>query len=309
MKNPVYIDVDGTRTRYFESGGGSSVLLVHGGHFGAGSCCEDWELNFDQLASTFHVVAVDKLGMGFTDNPRTDSSYTVDAQVDHLYKFMQAMGMSDAHLIGHSRGGYAVTRLAIDHPEYVRSLTIVDSSSVINPFNPIYAKWRNEAASMPLHDAVRHLLRANSYGNTHITEERIAVGVAVSSLAKVRTATERMEGGLYESFKQDLLRRVEELKHEIGNGAIQVPTLLFWGFNDPSATMERCGVPALNLFLSAVDHCEMHIVNQAGHASFRERADEFNGAVRDFLNRCDLISSAHEGPYPQMQQLRKQQLK
>ena len=75
ISHPKFIDVEGIRTRYFERGSGETVVLVHGGAFGSttGACsADDWDLNFDGLAQWFRVFAIDKLGQGYTDNPRTD---------------------------------------------------------------------------------------------------------------------------------------------------------------------------------------------------------------------------------------------
>ena len=79
MTGEKYIDVDGIKTRYFDKGSGPVVVLFHGGHFGfhdAADCAEDWSLNFDGLSERFHVFAVDKIGQGFTDNPKRDEDYT-----------------------------------------------------------------------------------------------------------------------------------------------------------------------------------------------------------------------------------------
>jgi 2-hydroxy-6-oxonona-2,4-dienedioate hydrolase len=83
------------RTRYFESGSGPHLVLFHGGHFGshdAADCAEDWSLNLEGLAQWFHVIAVDKIGQGFTDNPKTDEDYTMAAVVQHAYNFLKTAG-------------------------------------------------------------------------------------------------------------------------------------------------------------------------------------------------------------------------
>ena len=127
-----FVDVEGVRTRYFERGSGETVVLVHGGAFGSttGACsADDWDLNFDGLAKWFRVFAIDKLGQGYTDNPRTDDDYTMHAAVQHAYATLRALGIEGAHLVGHSRGGYLVCRLTVEHPELVKSCTIVDSNT------------------------------------------------------------------------------------------------------------------------------------------------------------------------------------
>ena len=136
MEDPKYLDVKGIRTRYFEAGKGEPLVLVHGGGFGAHNSAEDWELNFDTFARSYHIFAYDKIGMGFSDNPLSDEEYVIGANVQHLHNFMQAVGIDSAHIAGHSRGGYAVTRLALEHPEAVRTLIIIDSSTLMTPPTP-----------------------------------------------------------------------------------------------------------------------------------------------------------------------------
>lgn len=283
MKNAEYVDVNGWRTRYFEAGEGEAVILVHGGHFGLGGSAEDWELNFDALSRSHRVFALDKLGMGFTDNPAGDDEYVIERHATHLATFMDAVGVECAHLVGHSRGGYAVTRVALDHPSRVHTLTIVSSSSVTNPMNPIYGEWRERANSMEERDAARYLISANSYSDRHITERIVDLRVEIGRLEKTAEARRRMDEGLFQKFRTDLLQRVERLKGEVSRGDLIVPTLLVWGFDDPSATMERCAKPAMDLFFPAVEKCEMHIVGQAGHYCFREQPEAFNDAILAFM--------------------------
>src|SRR5262245_5256917 len=103
MGEAKFVDVDGIRTRYFEAGSGEAMLLVHGGHFGLpGSGGQGWMPVFQHLAKHFHVYALDKLGMGLTDNPRTDAGYSMKGTVDHIYGFAQKLGMQQIHLVGHS---------------------------------------------------------------------------------------------------------------------------------------------------------------------------------------------------------------
>lgn len=285
METPRYIDVGGVKTRYFDSGQGEPMVLVHGGHFGVRGGAEDWDRNFDRLAQHHRVIAYDKLGMGFTDNPSSPDDYTIQAQAKHLGGLIEALDLDKVHLIGHSRGGYAVTRVALDEPDRVATLTIIASSSVTNPFNPVYAEWREQAAAMEEREAVRFLIRANSFSDDHISDRMVDVGVEVGRTANFAEAQRLMSGGLYDRFKEDLLERLEAIKEDIANGGLTMPTLLMWGFNDPSATIDRCGKPAIDQFFPVVEDCEMHILNRAGHYCFRERPEAFEGTLLDFIAR------------------------
>ena len=101
-----YVDVNGINTRYFEAGSGEPMVLIHGAAAGNSSSAEVWSKNFDTFAEKYHVYAFDKLGQGYTDNPKINEDYFMGGQVKHAAEFMETLGISNAHLIGHSRGGY-----------------------------------------------------------------------------------------------------------------------------------------------------------------------------------------------------------
>ena len=126
-----YIEINGINTRYFEKGSGDPIVLIHGGHFGGGASAEDWFLNFDHLAEKYHVYAFDKIGQGHTDNPKKNTDYIMGTQVKHAYEFIKKLNIKKPHLIGHSRGGYIVTRLAIEYPEITKSIVIIDSATLM----------------------------------------------------------------------------------------------------------------------------------------------------------------------------------
>ena len=131
MKDARFVDVSGIRIRYFEAGRGEPLLLVHGGSIGGGANAEDWGLNFDRFAESFHVYAIDKIGQGHTDSPKSDSDYVIGSTVRHAYDFLRVMGIESTHIVGHSRGGYTACRLALEHPEMVKGLVIVDSATLM----------------------------------------------------------------------------------------------------------------------------------------------------------------------------------
>ena len=285
MKDAKYIDVTGIRTRYFEAGVGEPLLLIHGGSYGSFYNAEDWELNFDTFAERFHVVAYDRIGLGFTDNPRTDEEYVIGSSVDHAFGLIKALGLGRAHIMGHSRGGYTATRLVLEHPEVVDTLIIVDSSSLMTPANPQYGIWEHEALKYDdLHERHRYLVAANSYGDGGVTDHYIDVAVEIDGLAKTNVAKERMAVNITR-FRSDLVERQQETHEWIRAGRLTCPTLIMWAYNDPSATMERCGIPCMNLIMPNVPESEMVILNRAGHMIYREQTEAFDHAVLDFIAR------------------------
>jgi pimeloyl-ACP methyl ester carboxylesterase len=286
MAETRFVDVKGVRTRYFLAGKGEPLILVHGGHFGRKSSAQDWDLNIDPLAERFCVYALDKIGQGHSDNPASDSEYVIGRTVSHLRDFVAALGIGPAHFAGHSRGGYTVTRLAIESPELVKSLTIVSSASLMIPPNPIYREWDRCAKAIEnRRDRLRYLVVANSWGQAHITESFLDGLEEMDSHPKCRVAQAKMDAGLFAKFAADLVERQREVHEAVRGGAIKAPTLVAWGYNDPSARFDPIGVDALRLLLPSVPQCEVHVLNQAGHYVYREQPDGFNAALAGFVAR------------------------
>ena len=88
-----FIDVGGIRTRYYEGGTGTPLVMIHGGQWPATSSADSWAPIFGKLTQRFHVYAFDKLGMGFTDNPKTDADWSIDGIIRHAYGFIKAVGV------------------------------------------------------------------------------------------------------------------------------------------------------------------------------------------------------------------------
>jgi pimeloyl-ACP methyl ester carboxylesterase len=162
----------------------------------------------------------------------------------------------------------------------------VDSSSLMTPPNPGNREWEKEAMRLPdPRDQFRYLITVNSYSADHITDHYLDIILEIQALPKTLEARAKWYGGLVEAFGLDLVARQRETHEWIRSGGLACPTLVIWGYNDPSATMERCGIPCMDLILPSVPRSEMHILNHAGHSSFREQPEAFNAAVLDFIRR------------------------
>jgi pimeloyl-ACP methyl ester carboxylesterase len=289
MMGEKFVDVDGIRTRYFEKGSGPVVVLFHGGHFGshdAADCAEDWSLNFNELAQWFKVFAVDKIGQGFTDNPKRDEEYTMAAVVQHAYGFLKALGLRGVHPVGHSRGAYLVARLALEHPELFSSCILVDT----NTLAPGISKNETVMANPPLprlgRDSQRWVLQRYSYGYEHITEEWLDVMMRIAALPKYLEAVKKMEeAGLRTTrFLPHLARQKDETLGIIRERGFGMPTLLAWAYNDPTATIDQ-GHALFDLIARGTPDSRMYIFNRAGHFSYREHPAEFNEMLRSFIQR------------------------
>ena len=281
-----YVDVDGIRTRYFERGQGENLVLIHGGRFGFPSYSADvWGLNLEGLSQHFHVWAFDKLGQGYTDNPKSDSDYTKRAYVRHAYGFIRAMGIDRASLVGHSMGAMVAARIALEHPELVENLIVLDSNTLAprDPSTPggFYDKVLEGAPDVPTGEYVRREPDANSYSNRHVTDDYVEAILKIALLPKTIEATEKAER-LNAGFFEDLAGLKAETMQWIEAGRLKAPTLILWGFNDVSAPV-ILGMHLLRVIAPVVPRTELHVINEAAHYLFREKYQEVNHLITDFI--------------------------
>ena len=283
-----FVDVEGVRTRYFERGSGEIVVLVHGGAFGStsGACsADDWDLNFAGLARWFRVFAIDKLGQGYTDNPKTDDDYTMHATVQHAHATLRALGIEGAHLVGHSRGGYLVCRLTVEHPELVKSCTIVDSNTCApgigrNEF--VFANMPKPALSA---ESQRWVVEKYSYGHDHISDAWIEAMVEIAKQPKYAEAVAKMSGDGFQAtrFLPGILTQKEEMFRILGTRGIQRPVMQVWGSDDPTVSREQA-MGLYRILAGKERRARWQIFNRSGHYSFREHPERFNQVIRTFIH-------------------------
>ena len=100
-------------------GNGEPLIILHG-LFGT---LENWGSQIKTLADHYQVIAVDMRNHG--RSPHSDAiDYALMAQ--DIAELMQHLNLSTAHIIGHSMGGKAAMQLALNKPELIDKLIIVD---------------------------------------------------------------------------------------------------------------------------------------------------------------------------------------
>ncbi len=124
-----YFDNDGCQLHYEDYGHGTPLLLVHG----LGSSTRDWEYQIPPLARHYRVLALDVRGHGRSDKPR--ETYRIADFADDVVALIEHLQLPPVHLVGISMGGMIGFQLGVDHPELLRSLTIVNSSPEVKARN------------------------------------------------------------------------------------------------------------------------------------------------------------------------------
>jgi pimeloyl-ACP methyl ester carboxylesterase len=282
-----FVAVDGRNVRYLEEGRGVPAILLHGSSLG--SSADVFRRNLRALgAAGVRAIAVDLPGFGKSD-PADDASAAL--RKTFVLRFMDALGLARAALIGHSSSGSPVVSIALEHPARVSHVIILGTGSLLPPLETGGAKvgGREQAAqarleermvqSEPTLDDTRALLAANLFHHELITEEELhlrhrnSIGPCFVEFAR-RHAAETSSGG--KDARTDkpavpLWQRLVELK---------MPLLLIYGRNDRARAEDRA-----ILLKERYPQLDLHLADGCKHLVPWDAADLFHRLAVPFLTR------------------------
>ena len=120
-----YAEVGDVRLHYVEAGDGPLILLLHGfPEFWYG-----WRLQIAPLAAAgFRVVAPDTRGYNLSSRPAGIAAYSADKLADDIRGLIRELGAESAMLVGHDWGGTIAWTAAMNHPDVVDRLAILDAA-------------------------------------------------------------------------------------------------------------------------------------------------------------------------------------
>jgi pimeloyl-ACP methyl ester carboxylesterase len=268
-----FVDLSGHSTHYVEQGEGAPVILIHGFFYDTFM----WHENIDALASVFKVYAFDLWGFGYSTREPMDYGYPLYCR--QLLKFMDALGIRKASLIGQSMGGGTIVQFANVHRDRVEKVILVDAAGMPNPL-PLMGK----IASLPLVGELmyglpggfmrRFVLRKNFiYDPQYITSSYFE---NVTRFHKIKGSSEAMLTVLRKQFFHTLLDEIHSY------GQLNVPTLIVWGRQDPNIPLDRG--EAMHTILPG---SRFEVIDQAGHCPNDEQSGVFNQLAIDFLSSAN----------------------
>lgn len=117
-----FIEVEGVKLHYLEEGSGDPLVLIHGN----GTMAADYQIStvFGRAAKMYRVIAFDRPGYGYSDRPK-GTTWDAKAQARLLHKALIQLGVDRPIVVGHSWGALVALGLALDKPDYVRSLVLL----------------------------------------------------------------------------------------------------------------------------------------------------------------------------------------
>jgi pimeloyl-ACP methyl ester carboxylesterase len=240
-----YTELDGIRSYYEIHGQGAPVLLLHGGF----CSLETWRAQLPALAAAYQVHAPERPGHGRSAD--RDGPFRYADMVADTIRYLDAVGLDDANVIGFSDGAIISLLLALEHPERVRSIVAISAN--LNP--DVFADTGDEPA-----------------------EEDEARGGS-----DVRAAYEKLspDGPGHCDVILDKLHTLWTSEPDIAAAdlaAICAPALIMAGDRDSIPTDHTV------LIARSIPRARLAIVPDAGHMVIEEQPDEVNRLVLRFLS-------------------------
>jgi len=246
--------------QYAESGQGSPVLLLHG----VGGSHEMWLPIVPDLARSHRVIAADHRGHGASDKPR--GSYAISLFCLDWLALMDALKVDRAHLVGLSMGGAIAMRLAVEHPERVSSLVLVDTWAFPHP--EFLALLRRRLERLALGDLAAYADEAipQVYSPAFIAANPEAMAQYRGRVAKLNSDSVR--AAVDACITHDMRGRQAEIK---------APTLVVVGSED-------CLTPPYHseYLARTIPRARLVVIQGSGHIPHLERPREFLKVVGDF---------------------------
>lgn len=276
-----YVDVNGWKTRYARAGEqGPAILLLHG----LGASLESWYFNVDALGNEFRVFAPDIVYFGKSAKPKRDPQH--EDFVDFTRHFMDAFGIDRALLVGNSMGGAIAARAAMQFPDRVAGLMLVNSAG----FGKELAWWLRLRTLVDIRPTgtpppwlARFGLRAIFDDPARISDDVLQVLMGVEQdQESMQTARRVLNIGVdWRGLKPILLQEIRDAAHQI-----TVPTLIVWGKQDKVVPVEHAFTAR-----KKIPNARLHLFERCGHTPQLEYPAQFNALVSEFTREVFAVTA------------------
>jgi len=260
-----FAQLSAVRLHYYEHGHGArAVVLIHGFQASA----RIWQLVWERLPQDdYRVIAVDNRGAGQSDAPAEDAAYGAKPFADDLHELVTRLGLRELVLVGHSMGGLTAMQFAVDHPDLLYALVLVD------PADPdgIAPDVTNIEGAVEARMARRTGSRVETTSGD--SREAVPADFLTALNADIAAAPEQRLRG---SFRSMLSSRIGDAVSRL-----RVPILLLAGDNDQTVPLPRI----LGTYAKLPPGSGLHVWHGVGHSPNVEVADRLTRVLRRFIEK------------------------
>jgi pimeloyl-ACP methyl ester carboxylesterase len=271
----LFVEVNGIQVHYKTYGQGEpTFILLHG--FGASLF--SWHAVTTPLSEYGTVIAYDRPAFGLTERPMTwegENPYSPQAQVDLVIGLMDELNIEKAILVGNSAGGTISMLTALQYPERVQALILVDPAVYAGGGAPA---WVHPILNTPQMNRIGPLfarqlqaqgvefIKTAWHDPSKITPEILA---GYQKPLRANNWDKALWFLTVASQESGLAERLNELT---------LPVLVITGDDDRIVPTEQSVRLAKEL-----PNATLKVIPQSGHLSHEEHPDLFMQAVTEFL--------------------------
>ena len=254
--------VQDTQLYYETIGQGEPLLFIHG----LGSSTRDWERQVAFFCRRYQVIAFDVRGHGQSDKP--PGPYSVQLFTADAAALIKSLGLDRVHVVGISMVGMIAFQLAIDAPNLVKSLVIVNSGP------EFVTRTFKERLGILQRLLVVRLLGMGKMGE--VLGKRLFPRPEQKHLRRVLIErwAENDKRAYLASFRAIVGWSVVAHLGEIG-----CPVLVV------AADQDYTPVSFKEAYAAKLPHAELAIISDSRHLSPIDRPEEFNEALLAFLSK------------------------
>ncbi|MEU0869857.1 alpha/beta fold hydrolase [Nocardia brasiliensis] len=270
--------VNGIHMHYRRAGSGSALVLLHGWPQ-TGYC---WRRVLPALAERHTVIAPDLRGYGHTDKPTT--GYDKRTMAADVAALLESLGFDTAAVVGHDRGARVAHRWALDRPDQVTKLAVLD-------IIPTRETWRRMDAALGRRffhwffhlqpDLPERLVGHDISGYLRYFFETWTVnrhglpGEAIDEYIRAFSTPGALRAG-FDDY------RAAELDTEHDNAdaghRLRMPVLALWG---AASFLEE--IPALEIWREYAENVTGAAIPECGHFLAEERPQALLAHLTEFL--------------------------
>jgi len=249
-----FAEIEGMRVHYRDEGVGPPLVLIHG----TSSSLHTWEGWVSRLSSHRRVVRLDLPGFGLT-GAAPDGDYRPARYARVVGALLDQLGIARADVAGNSLGGRVALTFALDHPDRVRKLVLVDAAGLRGQRPPAIFRFARTPVVNRLLTVVtpRWIIRQNLadvYGDPARIDD-----VLIDRYAELTRA---------EGNRTALLGRLNgppdpDLDDRLGE--IHAPVLILWGERD-----RWIPLPFAERFKAGITGAKLVTWPDAGHVPMEE---------------------------------------
>lgn len=250
-----FADTAAGKMRYAKRGDGAeTIVLIHG----FGGDADNWLFNIDALAEKATVYALDLPGHGQSSKAMANPSLA--GMTAALKGFLDTVGVSKAHLVGHSMGAAIAMQTALDSPEKVKSLTLICSAGL----GPEIGSYVDDYVAAQGRKDLKPVLEQLFADKSLVSRQLVDDVLKYKRLDGVEPVLKALAASLFAGRKQ------QDQPGQKLAGKLP-PTLVIWGKEDQI-------IPAAHA--NNLPGAKVHVLDGAGHMVFMEKASDVNALIK-----------------------------